>query len=297
MASPPPAPAPPILKTTNFNPPPPTSPPLTLDLLLHVLSRTLFHPFLAALLPLSLRALATPYTAPSFLLTSLFALSVCLYRFVFQDLNRRVAYGSARNVRGRGDNEEGEGKEEVIVITGGAAGLGACLGEIWALRGVAVGVLDVDVGEGPGGRRDGEEKEGVRYYRCDVGDWEQVKRVWGRLVRDLRTPTVLVNNAAVVEGKGVMKQSREEVERTFRINTLSHYQLNRLFLRSLMKGETSSRAEGTIVTVSSVLAHLGAAHLSAYTAFKATLLAYYASLTAELTAKAPRVKTILIAPG
>lgn len=52
---------------------------------------------------------------------------------------------------------------------------------------------------------------------------------------------------------------------------------------------------GHIVTVSSVLGHLGAANLSAYTASKAALMAYHASLAAELRQSAPAVKTILVA--
>ena len=118
--------------------------------------------------------------------------------------------------------------------------------------------------------------------------------VWGRVVEDLGNPTVLINNAAVVNTGGLMEQSREEVERTFRVNTLSHYHLNRLFLRPMLEG---SSLGGTIVTVSSVLGYLGAAHLSAYTASKAALLAYHASLTSELASKAPQVKTILVTPG
>lgn len=217
---------------------------------------------------------------------------------MLQGVNSRLAYGAPRAV---------EWEDEVVVVTGGMGGLGGCLAEILALRGVAVAVLDVarvpraraggeGDGDGEGGEEelvDGEEREGVRYYYCDVGDGEQVERVWGRVVKDVGTPTVLVNNAAVVNGKGLMEQSREEVERTFRVNTLSHYHLNRLFLRPMLE---RSRG-GTIVTVSSVLGHLGAAHLSAYTASKAALLAYHASLTSELASKAPQVKTILVAPG
>lgn len=269
----------------------PTPTPLTVDLLLHVLSRTLFHPFLAALLPLCLRALAAPYNSTSFILTSAFAACVCSYR-VLQNVNTRVAYGEPREINW---------EDEVVVITGGVGGLGACLAEIFALRGVGVAVLDIEVppkwatDEGLAkGPADGEEKEGVRFYYCDVGNHEQVERVWGRVVKDVGTPTVLINNAAVVNGKGLMEQSSEEVERTFRINTLSHYHLNKLFLRPIM--EKSSHG-GTIVTVSSVLAHLGAAHLSAYTASKAALLAYNASLTFELASKAPQVKTIIVTPG
>lgn len=186
------------------------------------------------------------------------------------------------------------------MITGGVGGLGGCLAEIFALRGVGVGVLDVAVGIGGGGGEgekgcvmDGEEREGVRYFRCDVGNATQVEEVWKRVVEELGTPTILINNAAVVNARPFLQQTMEEVEATLRINTLSHFQLSRLFIRGLL----SRRAGGTIVTVSSVLVHLGAAQLSAYTASKAALLAYHASLTAELAAVAPQIKTVLVATG
>ena len=60
-----------------------------------------------------------------------------------------------------------------------------------------------------------------------------------------------------------------------------------------------NEGRGTIVTVSSVLGHLGAANLSAYTASKAALLALHSSLRAEL-AQHPHgqeIKTILVTPG
>lgn len=60
-----------------------------------------------------------------------------------------------------------------------------------------------------------------------------------------------------------------------------------------------AEGRGTIVTVSSVLGHLGAANLSAYCASKAALLALHHSLRAELayTPGAEEIKTILVQPG
>ncbi len=201
-------------------------------------------------------------------------------------MSRRFAYGVPRKVKW---------EDEVVVITGGVGGLGGCLAEIFALRGVGVGVLDVAVGVSgeKGVVRDGEEREGVRYYYCDVGDGMQVEEVWKRVVDELGTPTILINNAAVVNARPFLQQTRENVESTFKINTLSHYHLSRLFIQGLLP----RRAGGTIVTVSSVLAHLGAAQLSAYSASKAALLAYHASLTAELAVIAPQIKTVLVATG
>ncbi|KAL6715242.1 hypothetical protein ACLMJK_007506 [Lecanora helva] len=251
----------------------------TLDLLLHVLSRTFFHPFVAALLPVCLRAVAKPYSSTSFIFTCVFAVAVSLYQ-VLDFANRRIAYGKPRKVRW---------EDEVVVITGGAGGLGNCLTEILGMKGVAIAVLDVHSQK----REKSDNEDVVKYYQCDVGDFDQVEGVWKEILRDLGTPTILINNAAVVNAGSLLSQTRQIAEETFRVNVLSHYHLNRLFVHGLL----NRKKGGCIVTVSSVLAHLGARHLSAYTASKAALLAYHTSLTAELALVAPRVKTILVAPG
>ncbi|KAL2055200.1 hypothetical protein ABVK25_004538 [Lepraria finkii] len=262
---------------------------LTLDLLLRVLSNTLFHPFISALLPLCLRALAAPYTSPSFITTSAFAICVSLY-WILEPMNRRIAYGGPRKINW---------EDEVVVITGGLGGLGGCLAEIFALRGVEVAVLDIAVARTKETKKDGqdvsdgEEKEGVRYYCCDVGDHEEVKTVWARVTEDLGMPTVLINNAAIVNGKLFMKLEREELERLLYVNTMSHFQLAKMFLADLLSTGTG----GTLVTVSSVLAHQGAANLSVYAASKAAVTACHKCLSAELAGFAPQIKTILVAPG
>ncbi len=82
--------------------------------------------------------------------------------------------------------------------------------------------------------------------------------------------------------------------RTFRTNTLSHYHLTSLFLPPLLHRPSG----GTLVTVSSVLAHLGgASHLSAYSGSKAATSTFHWSLTGELASSYPHIKTILVAPG
>ena len=83
------------------------------------------------------------------------------------------------------------------------------------------------------------------------------------------------------------------VDRSFRVNTMSHFQLGALFIPPLL----SRPAGGTIVTVSSTLGYLGASHLSAYSASKAALLAYHVSLTVELSSMNSDIKTILVTPG
>lgn len=70
------------------------------------------------------------------------------------------------------------------------------------------------------------------------------------------TPTILVNNAAVVNGKSILELRPEELDRNFRVNLLSHYHTIQAFLPGMLEEE-----RGTIVTVASVLGHLGCANL------------------------------------
>lgn len=84
-------------------------------------------------------------------------------------LNRQIAYSKAREV---------DLSEEVIVITGGASGLGLLVAEVYGMRGATVAVLDVrDLESG--------EARGVSYYKCDVGNKEEVARVAVEIERDV----------------------------------------------------------------------------------------------------------------
>ncbi|KAI4252357.1 MAG: hypothetical protein LQ352_004340 [Teloschistes flavicans] len=249
---------------------------LTLDLLLHVGSYTIFHPFVAAMFPLCLRALAASYNSTPFIVTSAYAIFVSLCH-VLSSWNQRWAYGPPRKVKLL---------DEVVVITGGASGLGRCIAEIYAMKGVGVAVMDVGV-------KEEGENEGVRFYKCDVGDRDSAERVWKKLNEDLGTPTVLINNAAVVNGKPLLSLTGREVENTFRVNTLSHFHLTSLFLQPHIANGTG----GSLVTVSSILGRLGASNLSAYTASKASAITFHLSVAAELRSTAPSIKTILVTPG
>ena len=94
------------------------------------------------------------------LLTALFFLGI---------LNNQIAFKKPRKV---------DFSEEVIVITGGASGLGLLVAEVYGMRGATVAVLDVkDLESG--------EARGVEVYKCDVGDKEQVARVALEIERDV----------------------------------------------------------------------------------------------------------------
>lgn len=143
---------------------------LSVDLLLKVLNMTFLHPFVAWMMPLCMRAQAMRWEHPAIqiaigyaaLLTALYFLGV---------LNQQIAYSKPRKV---------DLSDEVIVITGGASGLGLLIAEVYGMRGATVAVLDVQ-------ELEAGEARGVSVYKCDVGDREQVARVAVEIERDVST--------------------------------------------------------------------------------------------------------------
>lgn len=94
-----------------------------------------------------------------------------------------------------------------------------------------------------------------------------------------------------MNGKPLLDQSLEEIDRSLHVNLLSHFYTLKTFLPGMVRA-----GSGTIVTVSSVIGQTGAAALTDYAASKAGITAMHKSLTAELKAY-PDIKTILVTPG
>ncbi|KAL1604295.1 hypothetical protein SLS59_004091 [Nothophoma quercina] len=276
------------IKTVPFQPPKKVQPPkadapwhhyLTIDLIWYVLGYTVFHPFVSWIVVLCLRAQYTKYEAPEMRIAIGWSILMSAIG-IFGIVSDRIAFGPHRDV---------DLSEEVIVITGGVDGLGGLLAETYGMRNANVAVLDLKTVD-----KEEAEAKGVVYYQCDVGDAQQVEAAAAKIVKDLGPPTILINNAGIVHTKSILDSTASEVEQTFRVNTISHFTTLRTFLPHML-----AEGRGTIVTVSSVLGHLGAANLSAYCASKAALLALHHSLRAELahTPGAEEIKTILVQPG
>ncbi|KAF4452044.1 hypothetical protein F53441_5057 [Fusarium austroafricanum] len=250
--------------------------PLSIDLILKVLNTTLLHPFVCWIIPLCFRAQTVKWEAPPMVISIAWAIIVTL-AWMANVINQRIAHGIPREV---------DLSEEVIVITGGASGMGLLIAEVYGMRGAMVAVLDVN-------EMENMEARGVTYYKCDVGDKEQVAKVALEVEKDLGTPTVLINNAAIVIGKTLLDLSLDEIDKSLTTNLLGPFYCLKTFLPAIIRGGKG----GTIVNVSSVIGTVGAAQLTDYAAAKAGLTAMHRSLTAELRESHPEIRTVLVTPG
>lgn len=177
-------------------------------------------------------------------------------------------------------------EDQIVVVTGGSGGIGRVIAETMAVMRVTVVVIDVvDFGE---------ELDDVHYYKCDLSDSTEIEAVAKKIQSEVGHPTILINNAGVVQGKLLLDLSYAELKQTFDVNVLAQFATIKAFLPNMLKNR-----RGHIVTVSSVFGMQGVAQLSDYCASKHALLGMHESLKYELKYRYndPPVRLSLLLPA
>ncbi|XP_062520450.1 short-chain dehydrogenase/reductase family 16C member 6-like [Corticium candelabrum] len=209
-------------------------------------------------------------------------------------------------------------KGEVVLITGGANGIGRQMAHTFALRGCTVVVLDVDQA-GLDTVKKELHKEGhvVHCYKCDCSNREQIYQVAETVRKEVDDVSILVNNAGILIGKKFLDLTDKSIEKVFNINSLAHFGLSRFdewgcdvslvmsctstarrsetckaFLPAMLKS-----SKGHIVTIASVAGLYGTAGLSDYCASKFATVGFIESLRQEIRyARKDGVHVTLVCP-
>lgn len=252
---------------------------INLDLLYHVAERTFLSPFFACWIPL----IAYGQSAPRFLRYSTLLL-------IFVILRAILRYSSQAWRNRRWAPTQIDWSDQIILITGASRGLGRVLAETLLLKHLTVVVLDVH----PYSHCPGLDQGDLHFYQCDVSDPQAIQSVARRIRQEIGPPTILVNNAAIVHSRPIVELESSEIQKTFGVNVLSHFYLIKEFLPNMIE-----RRSGHIVTIASVLGHVGVSRVSDYCASKAAAILLHRSLRQELNTiyNSPTIRTTLVCPG
>lgn len=174
------------------------------------------------------------------------------------------------------------------LITGAGSGIGRLLALGAAARGATVTVWDLS-GERAQAVRDeiGARGGSAAHDVVDVSDRVAVAAAAERV----GAIDILVNNAGIVTGTWLLAASDEAIERTFQVNTLSHYWVTRAFLGGMVQ-----RDHGVVATIASAAGLVGVARQTDYAASKFAAFGFNESLRAELRRQGSDVRTLVVCP-
>lgn len=156
-------------------------------------------------------------------------------------------------------------RDRVIVVTGGAQGIGEACARRLVADGAAVAVLDVDDEHGKAlatGLADGGAR--VKYIHCNVASKAEVDMAVAATVAAFGRIDGLVNNAGIFKAAPFLEITEADWDAVIDVNLKGHFLVGQAVARQLVK----QGGGGAIVNMSSVNARLTIASIASYNASK-----------------------------
>ena len=127
-------------------------------------------------------------------------------------------------------------QDKVVVVTGGASGIGAGVADAFAKEGARVAVLDIKL---PGGEA---AADGIRRYRCDVADEREVEATFNRVTAECGSVDVVVHCAALLGLSGLFHELTLDVwKRYIDTNLTGAFLVARAAASRMVASETRGR--------------------------------------------------------
>ncbi|HEY9545076.1 MAG TPA: SDR family oxidoreductase [Solimonas sp.] len=181
-------------------------------------------------------------------------------------------------------------EQRVVLVTGGAAGLGRCFAEHFAAEGARLILLDIDEkGLEQTAAILRERGSECAVHRVDLAVESQIRQFAAQLCAQHPRLDVLVNNAGLAYGEistGFTTLSQEKWLRYFAINTVAPLLLGQAVRPSL------AAAKGSVINVTSMASYMPA---TAYGVTKSALASMTYGMATHFAADGIRVNGI--APG
>jgi NAD(P)-dependent dehydrogenase (short-subunit alcohol dehydrogenase family) len=178
----------------------------------------------------------------------------------------------------------------VAVITGGGSGIGRATARLFAERGAAVAVLDID-SDAASKVAQSITDEGKRALgiHVDVADEESVRKAVSQVESELGRIDVLFNNAGIIRRASVVDTTVAEWDRAVAVNLRGVFLMSHFAIPVMLKSEG-----GAIVNTGSGWGLVGGGNAASYCATKAAVVNLSRAMAID---HAPEIRVNCVCPG
>jgi all-trans-retinol dehydrogenase (NAD+) len=184
-------------------------------------------------------------------------------------------------------------RNQTIVVTGGASGMGRLVALKLARLGGRLVIWDIDATalQHVVAELTAAGQASAHGYVCDVSSRESVGDAAAQVRHDVGPVDIVINSAGIVSGRPFLDLTESEIEHTLGVNTLALFWTAQEFLPDMM-----AAGKGHLVTIASAAGTIGVAGLADYCASKWAAVGLDEALRVELKQRVPGVKTTIVCP-
>lgn len=180
---------------------------------------------------------------------------------------------------------------QIALVTGASRGIGEAIAQELGQQGaVVIGTATTEGGAASISKAlsiSGIKGEGLV---LDVNNAENIALTLNAIADKYGEVSILVNNAGITRDTLLMRMKDEDWDMVLSTNLTSVYRMSQAVLRPMMKARA-----GRIISISSVVGHMGNAGQTNYAAAKAGMTGFTKSLAAEVGSRGITVNCV--APG
>ncbi len=174
-------------------------------------------------------------------------------------------------------------KNKVAIITGASGGLGEAMAVALSTQGTKIAVLDLKDGSSVAKKL----KTKSRYYKLDVTNEEEIKKVVDEIKKEFGSIDILINNAGVYFPTPIIETKVEDWDKLININLRGYFLMAKHCAPKMKEG-------GKIINISSVAGHHAFAGSAAYNASKGAVIQLTKTMAIEYAGK---INVNAICPG
>lgn len=179
--------------------------------------------------------------------------------------------------------------QRIALVTGASRGIGQAIAKRLANEGyLVIGTATSE--EGAAAVNDYLQELGGAGRVLNVQDTEQINQLFDSIEKEFGNVQVLVNNAGITQDGLLMRMDDNAWERVLDVNLTSVFRTSKRAIKGMMKAR-----QGRIINITSVVAAMGNAGQTNYTASKAGIEGFTRSLAREIGSR--QITVNCVAPG